>query len=133
MQKKEVIMSLLDTIMLLIEANKQYLQDKENNELREKKNKLRYYFLLSLKNSPEKSVVVKKYLESILKNMKKRNILNSEYKFIESLHNKVEITYLKSLKDLTLNQKKTFFSRNFKYLLYKKSDNINKTLINLSM
>ena len=126
-------MSLLDTIMLLIEANKQYLQDKENNELREKKNKLRYYFLLSLKNSPEKSVVVKKYLESILKNMKKRNILNSEYKFIESLHNKVEITYLKSLKDLTLNQKKTFFSRNFKYLLYKKSDNINKTLINLSM
>lgn len=126
-------MSLLDTIMLLIEANKQYLQDKENNELREKKNKLRYYFLLSLKNSPEKSVVVKKYLESILKNMKKRNILNSEYKFIESLHNKVEITYLKSLKDLTLNQKKAFFSRNFKYLLYKKSDNINKTLINLSM
>ena len=110
-------MSLLDTIMLLIEANKQYLQDKENNELREKKNKLRYYFLLSLKNSPEKSVVVKKYLESILKNMKKRNILNSEYKFIESLHNKVEITYLKSLKDLTLNQKKAFFSRNFKYLL----------------
>ena len=126
-------MSLLDTIMLLIEANKQHLQDKENNELREKKNKLRYYFLLSLKNSPEKSVVVKKYLESILKNMKKRNILNSEYKFIESLHNKVEITYLKSLKDLTLNQKKAFFSRNFKYLLYKKSDNINKTLINLSM
>ena len=125
-------MSLLDTIMLLIEANKQYLQDKENNELREKKNKLRYYFLLSLKNSPEKSVVVKKYLESILKNMKKRNILNSEYKFIESLHNKVEITYLKSLKDLTLNQKKTFFSRNFKYLLYKKSDNMNKALINLS-
>lgn len=126
-------MSLLDTIMLLIEANKQYLQDKENNELREKKNKLRYYFLLSLKNSPEKSVVVKKYLESILKNMKKRSILNSEYKFIESLHNKVEITYLKSLKDLTLNQKKTFFSSDFKYLLYKKSDNINKTLINLSM
>lgn len=119
-------MSLLDTIMLLIEANKQYLQDKENNELREKNNKLRYYFLLSLKNSPEKSVVVKKYLESILKNMKKRNILNSEYKFIESLHNKVEITYLKSLKDLTLNQKKAFFSRNFKYLLYKKSNNINK-------
>lgn len=30
-------MSLLDTIMLLIEANKQYLQDKENNELREKR------------------------------------------------------------------------------------------------
>ena len=125
-------MSLLDTIMLLIEANKQYLQDKENNELREKKNKLRYYFLLSLKNSPEKSVVVKKYLESILKNMKKRNILNSEYKFIESLHNKVEITYLKSLKDLTLNQKKTFFSRDFKYLLYKKSDNITKAMMNQS-
>ena len=125
-------MSLLDTIALLIEANKEYTQDKENKELREKKDKLRYYFLLSLKNSPERSVVVKKYLESILKNMKKRNILNSEYKFIESLHNKVEITYLKSLKDLTLNQKKTFFSRNFKHLLYKKTDNMNKTLINQS-
>ena len=123
-------MSLLDTIALLIEANKEYTQDKENKELREKKDKLSYYFLLSLKNSPERSVVVKKYLESILKNMKKRNILNSEYKFIESLHNKVEITYLKSLKDLTLNQKKIFFSRDFKYLLYKKNDNMNKSLMN---
>lgn len=123
-------MSLLDTIALLIEANKEYTQDKENKELREKKDKLRYYFLLSLKNSPERSVVVKKYLESILKNMKKRNILNSEYKFIESLYNKVEITYLKSLKDLTLNQKKIFFSRDFKHLLYKKNDNMNKSLMN---
>ena len=115
-------MSLLDTIMLLIEAYKQYMQDKGNNELREKKNRLRYYFLQSLKNSPEKSVVVKKYLENILKNMKKRNILNGEYRFIESLHTKVEIIYLKSLKDLTLNQKRNFFSRNFDHILYEKNN-----------
>ena len=126
-------MSLLDSIALLIEANKEYMKDKENNELRDRRNKLRYYFLLSLKNSPEKSIVVKKYLESILKNMKKRNIFNSEYIFIESLHRKVEINYLKSLKDLTLNQKKTFFSRDFKHLLYKKSDNVSKKMINSSI
>ena len=121
-------MSLLDTIALLIEANKECIIDSNNIKLQEKRNKLRYYFMISLKSSPEKSIVVKKYLESILKNMKKRNITGEEYIFIKEIHRKVEIEYLKGLKDLTLNQKKNFFAINHKPLLYKKDEEIQKVL-----
>ena len=121
-------MSLLDTIALLIEANKECINDMDNNELQEKRNKLRHYFIINLENSPEKSIVVKKYLESILKNMKKRNITNAEYSFIRRLHNKVENIYLDGLKNLTLNQKKDFFSKNHKSLLYKKDKEFKKSL-----
>ena len=121
-------MSLLDSITLLIEANRQYLKNSNNKVLEEKKNRLRYYFLNSLKNSPEKAIVVKRYLENILKNMEKRNIKNMEYVFIKEIYKDVDSTYLIGLKDLTLDQKKTFFSKNHSHLLYKKDKEIKKNL-----
>ena len=115
-------MSLIENITILIEANREFINNKSNSNLKEKIRKLRYYFLISLKNSPEKSIVTKSYLEILLKNMDNENINNEEYNFIKKLHDEVEQLYIKSLKDLTLNQKRNFFSRNFDHILYEKNN-----------
>ena len=123
-------MSLFDTIILLIEVNKKHMQEKDNKELIDKKNKLKYYFLLSLKNSPEKAIVVNNYLDNILKKMEKRNLINNQYIFINQIKKEVETLYLTGLKNLTLNQKKKFFEKKFTHLLYEKDNDLNEHLSN---
>lgn len=78
-------MNLIENITLLIEANREFINNKSNSILEEKVRRLRYYFLISLQNSPEKSIVTKSYLETLQKNMDKENVNNEEYLFIKKL------------------------------------------------
>ena len=96
-------MSLIENIDLLIEANREFLTDKNNNKLEENVRKLKYFFMLSLKDSLEKSIATKSYLENLLINLKKdKNMKNEEYLFIKKLHYEVEKNYLLGLKNRRL-------------------------------
>lgn len=97
-------MNLIENIELLLITNIEYERNPKNSILLEKRNKLKYYIILGIKGSPEKSLLLKNYLETKIFTKEKNNYLIEIYKEIEE-------NYINSLKDLTLNQKRNFFEK----------------------
>ena len=127
--KKSIKIILIIVVLIVLLVGGYFGYQKYQKYLEEERiNKLRYHFLMSLNNSPEKSIVVKHYLENKLAENDKKNIKEEEYIFIKKLLKEVEKTYLKNLKDLTLNEKRNFFSRDFNHLLYKNNEQFNKSI-----
>ena len=110
-------MNIIENIDLLIKLNN-VCSKNSNAKLLEKRNRIRYYLLIEIQNSPEKALILKTYLEEIINSVKKDT---EEFLFVKKLYREIEEIYIEALKDLTLNQKRQFFEKSRRTILNQKN------------